>query len=67
MNASAGARAGVAREIPVGEITAERVREELGRVLQDRAIAAAARAMSVELATMPSAGDVADELARRYA
>jgi len=31
------------------------------------AIAAAARAMSVELATMPSAGDVADELARRYA
>jgi UDP:flavonoid glycosyltransferase YjiC (YdhE family) len=67
LNASAGARAGVAREIPVGEITAERVREELGRALQDPAIAAAARAMGEELATMPSAGDVADELARRYA
>ena len=66
LNASAAAQAGVAREIPPGEITAQRVREELERVLHDPAIAAAARAMSAEMAAMPSAGDVADELARRY-
>jgi UDP:flavonoid glycosyltransferase YjiC (YdhE family) len=66
LNASAGARARVAREIPAGEITAERVRQELERVLHDPAIAAASRAMSAEIAAMPSAGDVADELARRY-
>jgi UDP:flavonoid glycosyltransferase YjiC (YdhE family) len=66
LNASAGVRAGVAREIPPGEITAERVREELERVLHDSEIAAAAHAMSAEIAAMPSAGDVADELVRRY-
>jgi UDP:flavonoid glycosyltransferase YjiC (YdhE family) len=66
LNASAGARAGVAREIPAGEITSERVREELEGVLGDPALAAAARAMSAEIAAMPSAGDVADELGRRY-
>ena len=59
-------RAGVAREVPPGEITAERVRGELEQVLHDPAIAAAASAMSAEIAAMPSAGDVADELARRY-
>jgi UDP:flavonoid glycosyltransferase YjiC (YdhE family) len=67
LNGRAAARAGVAREIPVGEISAERVTEELDRVLQDTSIAAAARAMSEEMAVMPSAGDVADELAGRYA
>jgi len=66
LNASAAAQAGIAREIPPGEITAQRVRDELERVLHDPAIAAAARAMSAEMAAMPSAGDVADELARRY-
>jgi UDP:flavonoid glycosyltransferase YjiC (YdhE family) len=66
LNASAGARAGVALEIPPGEITAKRVREELERVLHDPAIAAAAQAMSAEIAAMPSAGEVADELVRRY-
>jgi len=66
LNASAGARAGVAREIQPGEITAEHVREELERVLHDPALATAARAMSAEIAAMPSAADVADELARRY-
>jgi UDP:flavonoid glycosyltransferase YjiC (YdhE family) len=66
LNASAGARAGVAREISPGEITAERVRVELEQVLRDPAIADAARAMSAEMAAMPSAGDVADELTRRY-
>jgi UDP:flavonoid glycosyltransferase YjiC (YdhE family) len=66
LNASAGARARVAREIPAREITAERVRQELERMLHDPAIAAASRAMSAEIAAMPSAGDVADELARRY-
>ena len=66
LNASAGTRAGVARNIPAGEITAERVREELGGVLDDPEIAGAVRAMSDEIAAMPSAGEVADELARRY-
>jgi UDP:flavonoid glycosyltransferase YjiC (YdhE family) len=66
LNASAGAQAGVARAIPAGEITAERVREELERVLNDPAIAASAQAMSAEVAAMPSAGDVANDLAQRY-
>jgi UDP:flavonoid glycosyltransferase YjiC (YdhE family) len=66
LNAAAAVRAGVAREVPLGEITAERVRGELEQVLHDPAIAAAASAMSAEIAAMPSAGDVADELARRY-
>ena len=66
LNATAATRAGVAREIPPGEITAERVREELERVLHDPALVAAARAMSAEIAAMPSPGDVADELVRRY-
>jgi UDP:flavonoid glycosyltransferase YjiC (YdhE family) len=66
LNANAGAGAGVGRQIPPGEITAERVRDELEQVLNDPAIAAAARAMSTEICAMPSAGDVAEELARRY-
>jgi UDP:flavonoid glycosyltransferase YjiC (YdhE family) len=66
LNARAGTGAGVAREIPPGEITAERVRAELEGVLHDPTIAAAARAMSAQIAAMPPAGDVADELARRY-
>jgi UDP:flavonoid glycosyltransferase YjiC (YdhE family) len=66
LNATAAVRAGVAREIPAGEITAERVREELERVLHDPAFAGAARAMSAEIAAMPSADSVADELVRRY-
>jgi UDP:flavonoid glycosyltransferase YjiC (YdhE family) len=66
LNANAAARAGVAREIPPGEVTAERVRDELARVLDEPSIAAAARAMSAEIATMPSAADVADELTGRY-
>ena len=39
LNAHAAASAGVAREIAPGEITAERVRAELQRVLGDRSIA----------------------------
>jgi UDP:flavonoid glycosyltransferase YjiC (YdhE family) len=66
LNATAAVRAGVAREIPAGEITMERVREELERVLDDAAIAAAAREMSTEIVAMPSADDVAGELVRRY-
>ena len=66
LNATAAAQAGVAREIPPGEITAKRVREELERVLNDPALAAAARAMRAEIVAMPSPGDVADELVRRF-
>jgi MGT family glycosyltransferase len=66
LNANAAARAGVGRQIPPGEITAERVREELEQVLSDSTIAEAARAMSTEICAMPSAGEVAEELARRY-
>jgi UDP:flavonoid glycosyltransferase YjiC (YdhE family) len=66
LNANAAAHAGVGRQIPPGEITAERVREELEKVLNDPAIATAAGAMSTQICAMPSAGDVAEELARRY-
>src|SRR5919108_457666 len=66
LNATAAAQAGVAREIPPGEITAKRVREELERVLNDPALAAAARAMRAEIVAMPSPGDVADEMGRRF-
>jgi UDP:flavonoid glycosyltransferase YjiC (YdhE family) len=59
-------RGSVGRQIPPGEITAERVREELERVLSDPAIADAARAMSTEIRAMPPAGVVAEELTRRY-
>jgi UDP:flavonoid glycosyltransferase YjiC (YdhE family) len=66
LNANAAAGAGVGRQIPPGEITAERVRAELEQVLNDPAIADAARAMSTEIHAMPAAGDVAEELTRRY-
>jgi len=66
LNASAGARAGVAREIAPAEITAGRIRDELDQLLADPAVAAAAQAMAGEIAAMPSAADAADELARRY-
>ena len=66
LNANAAAQAGVGRQIPPGEISAERVREELEHVLDDPSIADAARTMSAEIRAMPSAGDVADELALRY-
>ncbi len=66
LNATAAARAGVAREVPPDEVTAEHVRDELGQVLHDPAIAAAASAISAEIAAMPAAGDVADELTQRY-
>ncbi len=66
LNARRPMRAGVAREIPPARSLRNACVSELEQVLDDPAIAAAARAMSAEIAAMPSAGDVADELARRY-
>lgn len=66
LNAHAAANAGVAREIAPGEITAERVREELGRVLGDPSITDAARQMAQEIAAMPGPDEVVQELERRY-
>ena len=65
-NAHAGAKAGVAREIAPGEVTAARVRAELERVLGDPSIAEAARRMAREIAAMPGPDEVAQELERRY-
>jgi UDP:flavonoid glycosyltransferase YjiC (YdhE family) len=56
LNAHAAATAGVAREIAPGEITVERVREELERVLGDPSITDAAQQMAQEIAAMPGAG-----------
>jgi UDP:flavonoid glycosyltransferase YjiC (YdhE family) len=66
LNAHAGAKAGVAREIAPGEITAKRVREELEHVLGDPSIADAARRMAQEIAAMPGPDEAAQELERRY-
>jgi UDP:flavonoid glycosyltransferase YjiC (YdhE family) len=66
LNANAGAKAGAAREIAPGEMTAARVRAELGRVLGDPSIANAARRMAQEIAAMPGPDEVAQELERRY-
>jgi UDP:flavonoid glycosyltransferase YjiC (YdhE family) len=62
LNAHAGAKAGVAREVPPDEITAARVRDELGQVLGDPSIAAAAAALAREIAAMPDADAVAAHL-----
>lgn len=53
-------------EIPPGEITAGRVRAELECVLGDPSIADRARQMAHEIAAMPRADEVAQELERRY-
>lgn len=66
LNAHAGAKAGVAREIAPGEITAARVRAELEVVLGDPSIADAARRMAQEMAVMPAPDQVVGELERRY-
>jgi UDP:flavonoid glycosyltransferase YjiC (YdhE family) len=66
LNAHAAANAGVAREVPPGEITAERVRAELERVLGDQSIAERARQMAWEVAAMPGPDEAAQELERRY-
>ena len=66
LNAHAAANAGVAREIAPGEITAERVRAELERVLGDPSIADTARQMALEIAAMPGPDEVVQELERRY-
>lgn len=66
LNAHAAANAGVAREVAPGEITAERVRAELERVLGDQSIADRARQMAREIAAMPGPDEVVQELERRY-
>lgn len=66
LNAHAGVKAGVAREIAPGEITAARVRAELECVLGDPSIADAARGMAQEIAAMTGPDGVAQALEQRY-
>lgn len=66
LNAHVGAKAGVAREIAPGKITAARVRGELEHLLGERSIADAVRLMAQEIAAMPGPDEVAQELERRY-
>lgn len=62
-NADACTAAGVAEAIDPSELTVERLREMLQRVIGDAAYGAAARAVAKEIAAMPSAASVADEIA----
>jgi UDP:flavonoid glycosyltransferase YjiC (YdhE family) len=66
LNAAAGARAGVGIAIAPSELTAERVRDAIQRLLADRAFAEAARRMSHEIEAMPSPAAVAGELELRF-
>ena len=67
LNAEAGARGGVAIAVPPGELSAASVRAALERVLGDAAFRTAAQRAQAEIAAMPDADAVAEELERRYA
>jgi len=62
-NADACMAAGVAEAIDPSELTVGRLRETLQRVIGDAAYGAAARSVAAEIAAMPSAASVADEIA----
>lgn len=62
-NADACTAAGVAEAIDPSELTVERLREALERVIGGAAYAAAARSVAAEIAAMPSAASVADAIA----
>jgi UDP:flavonoid glycosyltransferase YjiC (YdhE family) len=62
-NAAVCADIGVAETILPADVTADRVRSALERVLTDAAYTERARSLAAEIAAMPSAASVADELA----
>ena len=67
LNAQAGEQAGVAIAVPRAEVSVERVREALKRVLGDGALRAAAERVRTEISAMPAPEAVVAELERRYA
>ena len=67
LNAQAGEQAGVAIAVPRAEVSMERVREALERVLGDGGFRAAAERVRTEISAMPAPEAVAAELERRYA
>jgi MGT family glycosyltransferase len=67
LNAQAGEQAGVAIAVPRAEVSVERVREALERVLGDGAFRAAAERVRTEISAMPAPEAVVAELERRYA
>lgn len=67
LNAQAGERAGVAIAVPRAEVTTERLRDALERVIADGAFRAAAERVGAEISAMPTPEAVVAELERRYA
>ena len=62
-NAAVCSDIGVAETILPADVTADRVRSALERVLTDAAYTERARSLAAEIAAMPSPASVADELA----
>jgi hypothetical protein len=62
-----GAQGGIAIAVPRAEVSIERVREALERVLGDGAFRAAAERVRTEISAMPAPEAVVAELERRYA
>lgn len=66
-NAMQVARSGAGVTLTPGEVSVERLRDAVRNVLDDPAYAAAAAAVSAEIARLPAAAAVVDELERRLA
>lgn len=67
LNAQAGEQGGVAIAVPRAEVSMERVREALERVLGDGTFRATAERVRAEISAMPAPEAVVAELERRYA
>lgn len=66
-NATQVARSGAGVSLTPDEVSVERIREAVRHVLDDPAYAAAATAVSAEIARLPAPAAVVDELGRRLA
>ena len=67
LNAQAAEQGGVALAVPRAEVSVERVREALERVVGDGTFRAAAERVRAEISAMPTPEAVVAELERRYA
>ena len=65
-NAEGGARSGAALVLTPAEVTASSVAEAVTRLMTDEAFGQRARAVSSEIAAMPSPADVAEVLVARF-
>ena len=65
-NAQGGARSGAALVLTPAEVTAESVAEAVTRLIADDAFAQRARAVSTEIAAMPSPADVVELVVARF-